>query len=80
MADSEIFFQIWNAKSESVEKSKVLKKVHSVLPNVRFIAEFYKRKQSFSLVKLGRILYQIQITQTIHGTYFIFSSDIFLIF
>lgn len=36
--------QIWNVKSEGVESSKVLDKVHELLPGVRFNAEFYKRK------------------------------------
>ena len=36
--------QIWNVKSENVENSNVLDKVHKLLPDVRFNAEFYKRK------------------------------------
>ena len=36
--------QIWNIQSEAVEESKVLEKVHKLLPDVRFNAEFYKRK------------------------------------
>ena len=36
--------QIWNVQSEAVEESKVLEKIHKLLPDVRFNAEFYKRK------------------------------------
>lgn len=40
--------QIWNVKSRFVDKSKVLEKVHSLLPDVRFNAEFYKPHQTHS--------------------------------
>ena len=36
--------QIWNIQSEAVEESRVMEKVHKLLPDVRFNAEFYKRK------------------------------------
>ena len=39
--------QIWNVQSEAVEESKVLEKIHKLLPDVRFNAEFYKRKSKF---------------------------------
>ena len=36
--------QIWNINSKAVQQSRVLEKVHSLVPDVRFNAEFYKRK------------------------------------
>ena len=36
--------QIWNLNSKAVQQSRVLEKVHSLVPDVRFNAEFYKRK------------------------------------
>lgn len=36
--------QIWNIRSEDVGQSRVLEKVHKLLPDVRFNAEFYKRE------------------------------------
>ena len=36
--------QIWNVRSEDVGQSRVLDKVHQLLPDVRFNAEFYKRE------------------------------------
>ena len=39
--------QIWNMKSKAVEESRVLEKVHSLVPDVRFNAEFYKRNSNF---------------------------------
>ncbi len=40
--------QIWNVRAaEAVrdgEESRVLKKVHKLMPEVKFLAEFYKRK------------------------------------
>jgi hypothetical protein len=35
--------QIWNVQSRAVEESRVLEKVHMLMPDVRFNAEFYKR-------------------------------------
>ncbi len=40
-------FQIWNINSKAVETSRVLDKVHMLVPDVRFNAEFYKRKKRF---------------------------------
>ena len=36
--------QIWNINTKAVEESRVLEKVHDLVPDVRFNAEFYKRK------------------------------------
>ena len=36
--------QIWNINTNAVEKSRVLEKIHMLVPDVRFNAEFYKRK------------------------------------
>lgn len=40
--------QIWNIQSEAVEESRVMEKVHKLLPDVRFNAEFYKPHQTHS--------------------------------
>ena len=40
--------QIWNINSKAVQQSRVLEKVHSLVPDVRFNAEFYKRKSKYS--------------------------------
>ena len=47
--------QIWNIQSEAVEESKVLEKVHKLLPDVRFNAEFYKRKK-YSIILFLQLL------------------------
>ncbi len=36
--------QVWNIRSAVAADNKVLEKIHSLLPDVRFMAEFYKRK------------------------------------
>jgi len=46
--------QIWNARSADVEQSKVLDKVHQLLPDVRFNAEFYKPHQTHSAFEGAR--------------------------
>ena len=38
--------QIWNMNTNAVEKSRVLEKIHMLVPDVRFNAEFYKRKHT----------------------------------
>lgn len=38
--------QIWNVKSTAQAEDKVLEKVHQLLPDVRFLAEFYKPHQT----------------------------------
>ena len=42
--------QIWNTRAETVSRDekedKVLRKIHELLPEVKFLAEFYKRKCS----------------------------------
>ena len=43
--------QIWNLNSKSVQQSRVLEKVHSLVPDVRFNAEFYKRKNFLCIFK-----------------------------
>jgi len=40
--------QIWNINSKAVQQSRVLEKVHSLVPDVRFNAEFYKPHQTHS--------------------------------
>ncbi len=42
--------QIWNVNSRAVEDSRVLEKVHMLMPDIRFNAEFYKRKQMINLI------------------------------
>ena len=43
--------QIWNTRAETVSRDekedKVLRKIHELLPEVKFLAEFYKRKCSW---------------------------------
>ena len=39
--------QIWNMNTKAVEESRVLEKVHMLVPDVRFNAEFYKREWWF---------------------------------
>jgi len=46
--------QIWNVRSDDVEQSKVLDKVHKLLPDVRFNAEFYKPHQTHSAFEGAR--------------------------
>jgi len=46
--------QIWNVRSEDVGQSKVLEKVHKLLPDVRFNAEFYKPHQTHSAFEGAR--------------------------
>ena len=41
--------QIWNMNTNAVEKSRVLEKIHMLVPDVRFNAEFYKRKSTIVL-------------------------------
>ena len=50
--------QIWNVQSEAVEESKVLEKIHKLLPDVRFNAEFYKRKNNSLECKSDGIYYE----------------------
>ena len=38
--------QVWNINCKAVEESRVLEKIHLLMPDVRFNAEFYKRKYS----------------------------------
>jgi len=40
--------QIWNMNTKAVEESRVLEKVHMLVPDVRFNAEFYKPHQTHS--------------------------------
>lgn len=40
--------QIWNMNTNAVEKSRVLEKIHMLVPDVRFNAEFYKPHQTHS--------------------------------
>lgn len=37
-------FQIWNINAALQSKATVLKKVHSLLPDINFLGEFYKGK------------------------------------
>lgn len=46
--EREDIIQIWNIDSGSVEADHVLEKVHALVPDVRFIAEFYKPHQTHS--------------------------------
>jgi len=46
--------QIWNVRSEDVGQSRVLDKVHQLLPDVRFNAEFYKPHQTHSAFEGAR--------------------------
>ena len=41
--------QVWNIRSQAVTEGRVLEKIHRLLPGVRFLAEFYKRKLSHLL-------------------------------
>ena len=38
--------QIWNYDANLAVKSKVLEKIHSLVPDVQFLAEFYKPHQT----------------------------------
>ena len=49
--------QIWNINSKAVQQSRVLEKVHSLVPDVRFNAEFYKRKSK----KYSEFLKELEI-------------------
>ncbi|XP_070514863.1 eukaryotic translation initiation factor 4E type 3-A isoform X2 [Cardiocondyla obscurior] len=40
--DREDLIQIWNINADLVAKATVLSKVHSLVPNVKFLGEFYK--------------------------------------
>ncbi|XP_011259101.1 eukaryotic translation initiation factor 4E type 3 isoform X2 [Camponotus floridanus] len=44
--DREDLIQIWNINAAFQSKATVLKKVHSLLPDVNFLGEFYKEHQS----------------------------------
>ena len=45
--------QVWNISSSAAEKSSgVMDKIHSLLPDVRFLAEFYKRKHEQQVILL----------------------------
>ena len=46
--------QIWNKDKQVEPDSRVLQKVHKLVPDVRFNAEFYKRKSRIS-AKIGTI-------------------------
>ena len=48
--------QIWNIQSEAAEQAKVLDKVHELLPDVKFPAEFYKRETYFFAAVLSFLL------------------------
>ena len=39
-------FKVWNVNAETAlgGRSRVMDKIHSLLPGIKFIAEFYKRK------------------------------------
>ena len=56
--------QIWNIQSEAVEQSRVLEKVHKLLPDVRFNAEFYKRK--LSLISLLSLLLYFSVKRFVN--------------
>lgn len=42
--DRDDLLQIWNYESSLTNQATVMKKVHSLVPDVVFSAEFYKRK------------------------------------
>lgn len=42
--DRDDLLQIWNYESSLTSQATVMKKVHSLVPDVVFSAEFYKRK------------------------------------
>ncbi|XP_070150119.1 eukaryotic translation initiation factor 4E type 3 [Polyergus mexicanus] len=44
--DREDLIQIWNINAALQSKATVLKKVHSLLPDINFLGEFYKEHQS----------------------------------
>ncbi|XP_011864125.1 PREDICTED: eukaryotic translation initiation factor 4E type 3-like isoform X2 [Vollenhovia emeryi] len=44
--DREDLIQIWNINADLVSKATVLPKVHSLMPNVNFLGEFYKSHKS----------------------------------
>ena len=44
--DPIIIDQIWNYDANLAVKSKVLEKIHSLVPDVQFLAEFYKPHQT----------------------------------
>lgn len=46
MAILTLFNQIWNYDASLAVKDKVLEKVHSLVPDVQFLAEFYKPHQT----------------------------------
>lgn len=57
--------QIWNINSKAVEASRVLEKVHELVPDVRFNAEFYKRKTLHNLIYFHDIYLKNPIFQLI---------------
>ena len=42
-----LILQIWNLNANLAVSDQVLSKVHSLLPDVNFLAEFYKRKYAY---------------------------------
>ena len=42
--------QIWNCDSSLTNKATILQKIHSLTPEVHFLAEFYKRKYISTLI------------------------------
>lgn len=34
--------QIWNTQSSLADQARILHRIHELLPNVKFLAEFYK--------------------------------------
>ncbi|XP_014233227.1 eukaryotic translation initiation factor 4E type 3-like [Trichogramma pretiosum] len=44
--DRDDLIQIWNTSAELAPKAKLLEKVHSLVPEIKFVAEFYKPHQS----------------------------------
>lgn len=44
--DRDDIIQIWNYDANLAVKDKVLEKIHSLVPDVQFLAEFYKPHQT----------------------------------